>query len=144
MRKIAWNDSFALGIRLVDEQHKQWIEKLNNLASAIESNQEAQHISETLNYLVSYSEFHFAAEEELMAAHNYPELEQHKLAHKKFRDTLTDLLLLQVGKADALRNVSDSVNNFQISWLTNHITKVDRKFADFLDANVAADVPEQL
>lgn len=144
MLRFDWDDSLALGITALDDQHRTWIERLNSLSDAIESNQEDQHISKTLKFLVGYSEFHFAAEEKLMAAHDYPLLEQHKQEHKKYRDALADLLLLQIGQADALSKISDSVKNFQIAWLTNHIRKVDRKFADFLDENVAVDMPDSL
>jgi hemerythrin len=144
MQRFEWDDRFSLGITLLDGQHKAWVERLNNLSAAIESKQEAQQISKTLNFMAGYSEFHFAAEEELMAAHGYPGLERHKLEHNRFRDVLAGLMLLQTGKADTLAKISDSVNNFQISWLKNHITTADRKFADFLYENVSEKIPEGL
>ncbi len=144
MKRFIWDDSFALGITRLDEQHKGWVERLNDLAAAIESNQGPRQISDTLNFMVRYSEFHFAAEEELMAAHNYPDIEKHVLEHKRFRGVLANLMMLQIGQADALQKLSDSVNNFQIAWFGGHIKMVDRKFAEFLDTHAVADIQESI
>ena len=142
MKKFDWDESLATGITRVDEQHREWIERINRLAVAIATNQQADHIAETLNFMVSYSDFHFAAEEELMAAHGYPALEQHRQAHRAFRKELTHLLTLQIGQPDALRRISDSITPFQIAWLKNPITTADRAFGEFLDRNVSEEYPE--
>jgi hemerythrin len=132
MQRFDWDDSLSVGVKLIDEQHKVWIERLNSLSAAIETHQELGHISRTMNFMVDYVEFHFAAEESLMAAQNYPGIAKHKLEHQKFRDTLKDLLVLELEEDDVTSRVADSVNHFQISWLKNHIQQVDRQFAVFL------------
>ena len=138
MQRFNWNDSYSVGVKSIDEQHRVWIERLNNLSAAIEAHQEARHISKTLDFMMDYVEFHFAAEERLMEARNYPALAQHKLEHQKFRNTLMDLFVLETEETDSVGRIADSINNFQISWLKNHIQQVDRQFAAFLKEKDAA------
>ncbi len=138
MQRFDWNDKYSVGVKSIDEQHKVWIERLNSLSSAIESNQEARLISRTLDFMMDYVEFHFAAEESLMAAKNYPDLARHKGEHQQFRNTLMDLFMLEAEKEDSIGKIADSINNFQISWLKNHIQQTDRQFAEFLNETSAA------
>ncbi len=138
MQQIEWDESLSVGVKSIDEQHKVWIEKLNTLSAAIASCQKTRHISRTLDFLMDYVEFHFAAEESLMTAKNYPAFAQHKSEHHQFRMTLMDLFVLEVEEDDAVGKIADSINNFQISWLRNHIQQTDRRFANFLRAKSPA------
>ena len=36
MREVEWTDDLSVGIQLIDDQHKMLIERLNNLATAVE------------------------------------------------------------------------------------------------------------
>lgn len=138
MQHIEWDESFSVGVKSIDEQHKVWFEKLNNLSAAVDSNQNTHRISETLDLLMDFVEFHFAAEESLMTARKYPAFAQHKSEHHEFRMILMDLFGLEVEEDDAVGKIADSINNFQISWLKNHIQQTDRRFANFLRAKCAA------
>jgi hemerythrin len=121
-----------VGIKSIDEQHKVWIERLNNLSTAIESHQESRHISTTLQFMVDYMEFHFEAEESYMEAQHYPGLAQHKLDHQECRKRVMDLLALETTEDGSAARTAESINDFQVSWLQNHIQQTDRKFAAFL------------
>jgi hemerythrin len=137
MQGISWDDSLSVGIGLIDEKHKVWIERLNSLSTAIESHQEVQLVSKTLEFMVDYVEFHFATEESHMAAQNYPARDQHKAKHAEFRNTLSEL----VGEFEedgATHRLGDSINNFQISWLKNHIRQTDKQFGEFPKARGVA------
>ena len=132
MQRFDWDDSFSVGVKVIDQQHKVWIERLNSLSAAIESHQEAKLVSTTLNFMVDYVEFHFTAEERLMAVHGYPAFEQHKSQHEAFRKVLTEFLVSEFDNDGAVSKPGDSIKNFQVSWLKNHIQHTDRQFAAFL------------
>ena len=133
MQKISWDDSLSIGIGLIDEQHKVWIERLNALSAAVESHQEVQLVAKTLDFMVDYVEFHFATEEKHMAAQNYPGLELQKTEHAAFRHTLSELVR-EFEEDGATHRLGDSINNFQIAWLKKHIRQVDKQFGDFIKA----------
>lgn len=67
-----------------------------------------------------------------MAAQNYPAFAQHKAKHAEFRDTLTELVR-EFEEDGATHRLGDSINNFQISWLKNHIRQIDKQFGAFLN-----------
>ena len=131
MQQVNWDESLSVGIDLIDEQHKIWIERLNSLSAAIEEHREIRQISQTLTFMVDYVEFHFATEERHMAAHNYPAFGQHKALHVQFRRVLADLVR-QFEEDGATHKLGDSINNVQIAWLKTHIRKVDTQFSAFL------------
>ncbi len=57
MAQLQWNDSLAIGVKLIDEQHKTWIEHYSALVSAVETRQGPREISETLGFMVDYTRF---------------------------------------------------------------------------------------
>jgi hypothetical protein len=50
MEKIRWKNSLSVGIELIDNQHKQWIEHYNNIVESLTSQQDRAQISKTLGY----------------------------------------------------------------------------------------------
>jgi hemerythrin len=131
MTKVAWDKSLSIGIKLIDEQHKSLIIKLNDVSSAIENGLGQREITKTLEFLSEYADFHFSAEEKHMKENSYPGLEQQKVEHQEFMDTLSNLeqVFEEEGSTSAL---SDAINNFLFNWLTNHIKGRDQEFGDFL------------
>ena len=131
MTKVAWDKSLSIGIKLIDEQHKSLIIKLNDVSSAIENGLGQREITKTLEFLSEYADFHFSAEEKHMKENSYPGLEQQKVEHQEFMDTLSNLeqVFEEEGSTSAL---SDAINNFLFNWLTNHIQGLDQEFGVFL------------
>ncbi len=137
MQEFRWDNSLSVGIKSIDEQHKVWIERLNNLSAAIESHEEARHITRTLQFIVDYMEFHFEAEESYMEAQHYPGLPQHRQEHQACREKVMGFLALETGEDGSAARIAESINNFQVSWLQNHIRQSDRGFAAFLNEKKA-------
>jgi len=131
MGTIKWNDSLSVGIPLIDEQHKTWIDRFNALSIAIAEHGAEQQIAETLNFLVEYTSFHAATEEKHMAAHSYPGLAEHQKKHREVLGTLDDLVrdFEEEGPTEML---ADSINTFLGNWLVKHIQQVDSQFGAFL------------
>jgi len=131
MPQINWTDSLAIGIPLIDDQHKTWITRLNAVAAAIASHQGPDQVALTLGFLIEYTQFHFATEEKHMTANAYPELEQHRARHDELRTTL-DNLVQDFEEEGPTHSLADAVNTFLGNWLTNHIEAVDQRFGAFL------------
>ncbi|MHA1480435.1 MAG: bacteriohemerythrin [Candidatus Thorarchaeota archaeon] len=131
MTKIEWSNSLSVGVNLIDEQHKMLIQKIADLAEAVNKTQGAEKILKTLGFMVEYTDFHFSAEEELMKEHDYPEKESHLKQHAQFIQMLKNLEddFEEEGATSAL---STSINTYLINWLINHIQKVDVEFGAFL------------
>ncbi|MBD3237059.1 MAG: bacteriohemerythrin [Candidatus Eisenbacteria bacterium] len=131
MSRVQWDESLSIGIRVIDEQHQRWIQHLNEVASALESEEGAAHIVKTLGFLVDYTEYHFTTEEKHMAAHGYPEIEAHRAKHAELKRTLANLVQ-EFEEDGATQSLADAVDTLLGNWLVKHIREVDQAFGDFL------------
>ncbi|HOZ47498.1 MAG TPA: bacteriohemerythrin [Candidatus Hydrogenedentes bacterium] len=131
MGKVQWDSRLSVGIDLIDRQHQTWIDRLNNVQSAIESHQGLSHVGDMLGFLVDYTQFHFATEEKHMTALAYPDLVAHKAKHDELRETL-DTLVKDFQKDGVTHPIAEAVNTLLATWLTNPIRDVDQAFGAFL------------
>jgi len=131
MSIMKWDESLSVGVELIDEQHKAWIERLQNAQAAIEEIRGMPHISNALDFLVDYTRFHFSTEEKYMTETGYPGLESHRAEHEELKGTLEDLIedFRDYGVNEKL---SQAVGTFLGNWLRDHIRVVDQAFAAFL------------
>jgi len=128
---IQWDESLSVGIELIDDQHKRWIQRLNNIAAAIQRHEGPRKIAETLDFLTNYTEFHFATEEQHMAANNFPGLDEHRLKHEELKGTLENLDR-DFDEEGATHALAQAVNTFLGNWLIEHIRETDQQFGSFL------------
>ena len=131
MAKLQWNDSLSIGVELIDEQHKTWIEHYNALAAAVGASQGPREIAETLNFLVDYTAFHFATEERHMAASDYAGLDEHQAKHEELRAALRRLVD-DFQEEGATHILADFLQTFLGNWLVDHIRDVDVRFGAHL------------
>jgi methyl-accepting chemotaxis protein len=128
---LAWRDEWATGIPNMDAQHRQLINLINRLHSALKRGEGAAATEAVLKELLQYTEYHFAAEEELMAHANYSGLAAQKDAHQKL-----------VAKAkDAARRwasgdtgVTGELMDMLTNWLPQHIVKMDKSYGPYIKA----------
>ena len=131
MIKIEWDDSLSVGIRLIDEQHKMLIQRLQALIHAIETYQSVNEIVKTLDFLIEYTNYHFSTEEKHMNETKYPGLKYHQTQHEEFKATLRNLTV-DFEEDGATRALAEYVNTFLMNWLVKHIKAVDVQFGTFL------------
>ena len=130
MEKLQWNNNLSIGVKLIDEQHKLWIERFNDLSGAIEAMESPAQLVKTLDFLVDYTSFHFSTEEKQMEKNNYPDFEEHKKKHEELKKTLNHLVD-DFEEEGASQELANYVNTFLGNWLINHIKEVDLKLGKF-------------
>ncbi|MFA9453338.1 MAG: bacteriohemerythrin [Candidatus Aminicenantaceae bacterium] len=132
MSEIAWDDSLSVGVGLIDDQHKMLIEKLKDLSDDFKQGHEQNKIMKTLGFMIDYTNFHFTAEEKVMAEYDYTELEDQQQQHAEFKTTLENILLdlREDGPSDEL---AKSINVFLLNWLVNHIKGSDQRLGAYLN-----------
>ena len=131
MSKMIWDESLSVGVELIDEQHRKWIEHLGNVQVAIEDHRGMPHVANTLDFLVDYTRFHFSTEEKYMSETAYSGLETHKAKHDELKDTLDDLIV-DFRDYGVTEKLSRAIGTFLNNWLRDHIRDVDQAFAAFL------------
>lgn len=131
MPKYQWDETLAVGVELIDQQHRELIQKLDEVNTAVEQRMGGAKIVKTLSFLFDYTDYHFKTEEKNMERCGYPDLEDHKTAHGELVDTLKDLEN-EFEMEGAHNKLADALNTFLNNWLITHIKGVDVKFGAYL------------
>lgn len=128
---IAWTPDLSVGVENIDEQHKIWFEKANELFEAGKQQRAKEYINTMIDFLDEYTKKHFSDEESYMEEIGYPELDAQKKAHASF---ISDLAKLKKDYNDGGGNllVILNANKMVINWLTNHIRHMDKKIGDYV------------
>jgi hemerythrin len=128
---IQWDAKYEVGIRMVDEQHKELVDKINELQTAMREGKGRDKISAIVNFLGGYALKHFATEESLMRLHNYPHMARHVQHHEDFK---ADFARLQQDFSSDIKAslLAIEVQKRLSDWLLHHIQKVDKETAHYL------------
>ena len=129
---MEWNESFNIGVEIIDGQHKSLVSHFNKLQSSIAKGQASEEIGNILKFLVDYTKYHFKSEEELMARIKYPDIKTQKRDHQEFVNSVVNYLV-KLKKGIPVNTFN--MIHFLINWITKHIMKEDRKIADFIREN---------
>ena len=131
MSLMSWKESYSVNISQIDQQHKKLVELINALHDAMAMGKAKEMLDKILNDLVSYCAGHFKLEEQLMAANDYPDFQEHKEKHDKMT---AKVLSLKKEVAAGKKMISIEVMKFLEQWLDKHILGTDRQYAPFLNA----------
>ncbi len=85
---LVWREQMSVANTLIDNEHKYLIDQINALEVALNTRDNHDILVETLDHLVGYTKTHFDHEEAIQRKISYPELEAHKLEHKKLMQNL--------------------------------------------------------
>lgn len=113
----------TLAIPVIDYQHDKILQFVGNLK------RRAATQPDVIQAIDDYTGRHFVVEEELMAAHAYPDFELHRAEHEYFKGKIAGLLDA-MGKDEIAG--SKAVAEYMEAWLTRHIQTTDRPMTEFL------------
>lgn len=129
--KAEFSENLITGNEMIDSQHEELIEKMNNLLESCESSKEKLTAVKTLDYLSEYTDYHFKAEEQLQKDVEYPGFEKHKEQHEVFKkaiEELQEMLLEEEGPSAAfVQKVEENI----VKWFYVHIEGFDRSVAEY-------------
>ena len=149
MSAILWQESWTLGIDLIDVEHQSLVDGVNQLAArftlgpaqAAESvgmgggdnphDTSANHAAliKALEALAEQAREHFKHEENLMRAIDYPELASHRSEHAlllaEYVEMVRDLQRQRLIHLD-----SEMVQSLH-HWLVSHMVGADKDYADY-------------
>ena len=131
---VSWENTYSIGIRIVDDQHKQLLILTNTLYDVCCSHGHRHEVTherfkETIQSTVDYAVMHFAMEEKLMDKTNYPGMANHKNEHKQFvYKVLKNVNDFKEGKTF----VPNAFVRFLRDWILEHIAIEDKKLGEFI------------
>lgn len=135
MAIVEWSDDFKIGEPEIDREHWGLFALIHDLGDKLALGAAEASLKATLEALAAYVDVHFEHEERLMQQTGYPAFAVHKQAH--------DALARQVaGFQDDFQRAPEvfdyeGLMDFLSNWLSEHILKVDMKFAEFHRAQAA-------
>jgi len=123
-----WQDSYSVGVALVDDDHKNLVGILNSAVHAVSEHKGSEAVREIFDDLLEYTVYHFSHEEALLERTQFPGLEEHRAIHDRL---IRKLLTFHQDYRRRTVDIAD-VANFLIEWLLTHILEEDARFADHL------------
>ena len=127
---MEWTPDLSVGVSMVDEQHKTWFKKADDLFEAGKKHQAKEYVGQLLDFLDDYTKKHFKDEEQYMLRIKYPEFNAQKQAHTVFIEQLKKLKK-EYSESGGNILVIINANQLVIGWLTSHISNMDKKIGQY-------------
>lgn len=125
MGRLEWKEDYSVGVRVLDEQHRQLLDIINQLDSARPENMTEKFFFATLNLLVKYADVHFSIEEKYMREYGYPRISEHEDEHRKFTE---HVFMLRERLAANDPGLFPEIQTFLRDWYISHVLGTDRGY----------------
>ena len=129
MAFIAWKPEYSVGSVMLDAQHKQLVEMINDLHESMQKRSDPARIRKILDDLIGYTRLHFAQEEKTMERAGYPDLAEHQKIHRSLVAQVEEMRAKhETGSATFTLKLKD----FLKQWLLQHILQDDMRYSPYL------------
>ena len=127
---VKWSESYSMGIKQIDDQHKGLLAIVNDLFNHPTGNEaeEFAYFKGVIQKAVDYARDHFALEEKYMIATKFPGYAEHRKAHEEFIVTVVKTVTdFEAGKRLYFTNFS----HFLKDWVLSHIAVMDKQYGGY-------------
>jgi len=125
MALFDWDNSYSVGVKELDQQHKKLVDTLNQLHQGMLNRQARSDTGTLLKQLFTYTKDHFATEERHLVRAQYPKLTAHSALHRALTDQVNDYIdRFEQGEISLDIHLLD----FLRKWLMNHILDEDKQY----------------
>ena len=129
MALIQWSNDLSVQIEIIDKQHQKLIAMINEINDAMRQGKGREIVGKIIDGLVSYTQTHFAVEENYFKQFAYPDTARHVVEHQEF---VKKAAAFQSDFKNGKLTLSVQVINFLSDWLKHHILGTDKKYVPFL------------
>lgn len=133
MSTAHWSPNLSVGVEALDSDHQALIEALNRLDEEVGRAAGHDAISRTLDELISRTETHFRAEENIMAREEYPEAKHHTRVHQALMEEVQAFRQ----EFEAGMELGPENTAFLKRWLISHIIESDKHLGGYLEGRAA-------
>lgn len=124
---MKWNSSLAIGIEVIDNQHKQIFEHLLAIENSVAKRDPWHILRFLLSQMAEYMKFHLAVEEAMLEIIRYPRRADHCQAHAGIMEQIAELeRQLQTAGSEA------NLVSFFENWFIRHVLGDDRQYAEYV------------
>jgi len=129
---IEWQDDYSVGVKELDDQHKNLLDIINTLIKEQGDEYNAAQLSEAVLSLIHYAYVHFTTEERYLAQITFPDLKQHILEHVDF---IMKTMELSLKVKEKIQDNRRELLEYLKGWYSSHVLGIDRLYIPFLKAN---------
>jgi len=123
---VKWDSSLAIGIEVIDNQHKRIFEHLLALENSVAKRDPWHILRFLLSQLAEYMKFHLAVEEAMLEIVRYPQRADHCQAHARIMEQIAEL------EKQLRRSGSETtLVSFFEDWFIRHVLADDRRYAAY-------------
>jgi len=130
--KIAWNDALSVDVPEMDEEHRQFIARVNDVNKAIIDAADKSTVEHLMNLMQMEAARHFEHEQQLLEQWKYPEAAAHAERHAqlmaKFNHMMKEFQESDLSFVWALKGLQIKQS------LVEHLMREDLKYKEFLQA----------
>jgi hemerythrin-like metal-binding protein len=123
METLRWDNRFSVGNQEIDQQHKMLFNIINYLVSNSGKAFKRQEMTEILEELIAYTDYHFKAEEVVLKGH--PLFAAHRAAHTEFIEKARHF-------EKAFKEKNEEINGdlfaYLVKWIREHTLETDCRF----------------
>jgi hemerythrin len=128
--EIAWSDSLSVGVPEMDEEHRQFIARVNELNKAIIECEDKISVGRRMKLMLTQAAEHFAHEEKLLDQSRFPQAAAHRAKHAELMAQF-DRAMKEFEESDlsfiwALKGLSMKQR------LVEHLLQEDMQYRDFM------------
>jgi hemerythrin len=126
MPLLNWYNRYSVNNAELDNHHKSLFGIFNRLYDICMTNDEVDSFESAVDELVSYSEYHFKAEEQYMRDIKYKDIERQISEHKYFTERVIEL---KQKSNTADHKLCHDIIVFLGNWLMHHVIEEDKKIS---------------
>jgi len=126
-----WSEEFSVNVKLFDLQHRRFLRMIERLEEAMGRGAAAGELAEILADVAAYMQEHFATEEAVMKAYDYPWRDRHAAEHRQASAVL-DRLRIRCASGETALSVE--VLTHLREWLARHVLDSDKAYSEHLNA----------
>ncbi len=128
--EIRWNDSLSVGVPEIDQEHRQFVARVNELNRAIIECRDKAAVERLLDLMLMEASHHFWHEQRLLTEWKYPQCAAHAAKHAQLTAQF-DRVMKEFEQADV--SFTWALKGLHIKQLlVDHLLKEDMKYRDFL------------
>ncbi|HHT63552.1 MAG: bacteriohemerythrin [Bacillota bacterium] len=132
---MMWKESYRIGVPLIDQQHEELFHRVSVFIQTVREkgdwNEKLPKVKETMDFMQKYVVFHFDDEESFQEKINYPDLESHRIAHAKFKQSVNNYAERMV-KENYSEDLAQEFSGKLMAWLIMHVAATDQKIGEYL------------
>jgi hemerythrin len=120
---LEWKDSYNIGVKEIDIQHRGLFDIISKLFTSRSYEPDGKYFILTLNKFLEYAQLHFETEERYMRDAHYPNYAEHQHEHELFIAQASQWVQgVESKESDAENKTLD----FLKDWYLAHILGTDR------------------